>query len=82
VLKVQRAAAGPSCVDELKVLKADLKLDDVHCAAMTTLASYPPKKTVSVMIDGVHYMTFAPIVFEPAKSIPLLRSPGTTAPAR
>ena len=80
VLKVQRAAAAPSCVDELKVLKADLKLDDATCAAMTTLASYPPKRTVSIMIDGVHYMTFTPIEFEPAKSVPLLHKPGVTAP--
>lgn len=75
VLTVQRAASRPSCVDDLKVLKVDLKLDDANCAAMTTLTSYPPKKNVSVIIDGVHYMTFAPIEFEPAKSVPLLHRP-------
>ena len=72
VLKVQRAAMAPSCVDELRVLKADLKLDHATCAEMTTLTSFPPKRTVSVMIDGVHYMTFAPIEFQPAKPVPLL----------
>ena len=80
VLTVQRAASAPSCVDELRVLKADLKLDDAACAAMTTLASYPPKRNVSVMIDGVLYMTFVPIEFEPAKSVPLLHAPQGTTP--
>lgn len=82
VLEVQRVASRPSCVDELKMLKVALELDDVSCAAMTTLTSYPAKRTVSITIDGVHYMTFAPIEFEPAKSVPLPHSPGITAPRR
>lgn len=82
VLAVQRVASRPSCIDDLRVLKVELKLDDADCAAMTTLTSYPPKRTVSVMIDGVHYMTFAPIGFEPARSLPLANPPGITAPLR
>ena len=82
VLAVQHAASRPSCVDDLRALKVELKLDDANCAAMTTLTSHPPKRTVSVMIDGVHYMTFAPIGLEPARSVPLAKSPGITAPLR
>lgn len=78
VVAVRHAASRPSCVDDLKVLKVQLDLDDASCAAMTTLTSLPAKKTVSVVIEGVHYMTFAPIGFEPAKSVPLRHSPGIT----
>jgi hypothetical protein len=75
VLAVKRVASQPNCVEELKVLRADLKLDDVTCAAMTTLTSYPPKRNVSVTIDGVHYMTYTPLGFAPARAVPLVASP-------
>ena len=76
ILAVQRVASQPNCVEDLKVLKADLKLDDARCAAMTTLTSYPPKRNVSVTIDGVHYMTYSPLGFAPARPVPLVPSPG------
>ena len=75
VLAVQRVASQPNCVEDLKVLRVDLELDDARCAAMTTLTSYPPKRNVSVTIDGVHYMTYSPLGFAPAKAVPLAASP-------
>lgn len=81
VLAVQRVASRPSCVEDLKVLKVELELDAANCAAMTTLTSYPPKKHVSLVVDGVLYMTYAPIGFAPTTSVPV-PSPGITPPLR
>ena len=53
-----------------------LGLDDATCAAQAVLTSYPPKRNVSVTIDGVHYMTYTPLGFAPAKPVPLVVSPG------
>jgi hypothetical protein len=75
LIEVKRVAAQPSCVEDLKVLQADLKLDDARCAAMTTLTSYPPKRNVSVTIDGVQYMTYVPLGFAPAGVVPLAAAP-------
>ena len=75
VLAVRRAASRPSCVEDLRVLRVDLKLDDATCAAMTTLTSDPPKRPVSVTIEGVRYMTYSPISFEPATVVPLSTRP-------
>lgn len=71
VIAVRRTASRPSCVEDLKVLRVELELDDATCAAMTTLTSYPPKRNVSVTIDGVRYMTYAAFGFAPAKVTPL-----------
>jgi hypothetical protein len=75
VLEVRRVASQPSCVEDLKVLRARLDLDDATCAAMTTLTSYPPKRNVSVTIDGVRYMTYAEFGFARAKVVPLVAAP-------
>ena len=75
VLAVQRVASQPDCIEELKVLRVKLRLDDATCAATTVLTSYPPKRNVSVTIDGVHYMTYTPLGFAPARSVPLVVSP-------
>lgn len=80
VLAVKRVASQPNCTEDLKLLRVALKLDDATCAAMTTLTSYPPKKNVSVTIDGVRYMTYAPFGFAPAKVVPLVASPILPAP--
>jgi hypothetical protein len=75
VLAVVRVASRPSCVDELKLLRVELDLDDATCFAMTTLTSLPAKRNVSVTIDGVRYMTYAAIGFEPAKARRLRSAP-------
>ena len=75
IMAVQQVASQPSCVEDLQALRVALKLDDARCAAMTTLTSYPPKRNVSVTIDGVHYMTYTPLGFAPARSIPLVAAP-------
>lgn len=65
VIEVRRVASRPSCVEDLRMLRVDLELDDATCAAMTTLTSFPPKRHVSVTIEGVRYMTYSPIGFAP-----------------
>lgn len=67
VMAVTRVASRSSCVEDLKVLRVELNLDDATCAAMTILTSEPPKRNVSVTIEGVRYMTFAAFDFAPAK---------------
>ena len=75
VMAVTRVASRPSCVEDLKVLRVELQLDDASCAAMTLLTSEPPKKNVSVTIDGVRYMTYAIHGFAPAKATRLVPAP-------
>jgi hypothetical protein len=75
VIAVARAASQPSCVEDLKVLRVELQLDDASCAAMTMLTSEPPKKNVSVQIDGVRYLMYAAYGFAPAKATRLTPAP-------
>ena len=65
VMEVIRVASRSSCVDDLKVLRVELQLDDATCFAMTMLTSMPAKRNVSVTIDRVRYMTYAPIGLAP-----------------
>ena len=75
VMAVRHAASQPSCMEELKVLRVELQLEDASCAAMTMLTSDPPKKNVSVQIDGVRYMTYAAYSLTPARAARLAPAP-------
>ncbi len=55
IVKVLEATRVDPCETLARILKAEVDLENVHCATYGLLTSFPPKVHVAFRIDDVHY---------------------------
>lgn len=69
--EVVRTAQVETCETLPKILKTRLDVDSAHCSSYQLLTSLPPKRRLTLSLEGITYATNVPQVkLAPSRLIP------------